>query len=54
VTADVLSSRTDATVGAPLITQGFGDAGSALWRSSLQDPRSGTRPFVWRMPEGRG
>lgn len=53
VTADVLSARTDATAGAPLIESGLGDPGSALWRSNVDGPHRGERPFVWRMPEGR-
>lgn len=53
VSADVLSAHTDATVGAPLIDRGLGDRSSALWRSSMEGPEAGTRPYVWRMPAAR-
>lgn len=51
VSADVLSARADATAGAPLLEQGLGDAGSALWRSNLTRPDDGRRSYVWRIPE---
>lgn len=53
VTADVLSSRADAAAGAPLIEQGLGDPGSAVWRSRLEGPLRGKGPYVWRVPETR-
>lgn len=51
--ADVLTVQVDHTPGAPLIRPGIGDTATGIWRSGIESPQDGERPWVWRVPNTR-